>query len=107
MRLRSHVYSSCLPRHACESAAPFPGKSVSARRVTECTLKSVPYASKTSAEISPLIEGPPRADATIGASPLQRRKRIDPNVLVGLSLSFPAHAGAREERRRDVAAARR
>ncbi len=45
----SHVYSSCLVRQSCDSAAPRPGASASASAVTECTSNSVPYASKTSA----------------------------------------------------------
>src|SRR5258708_13254951 len=80
MSVRSHVYSSCFARHTAESSPPFPGKNVSARRGTEWTSKTVPYASKTSAEICCDI-GPRGADATIGAArpkvtrPTQRRSR--------------------------------
>src|SRR5258705_12800181 len=104
MRLRSQVYSSCFVRHACESAAPLPGKSVSARRITECTSKSVPYASKTRAEISRVIAG---LDIAAGGGGLRGRcyhwrslERSVSNVHVGLSLSLPAHAGPCEERGR-------
>src|SRR5512146_2362915 len=58
MSVRNHEYSSCFARHAAESAAPRPGKSVSARRETECTSKSVPYASNTRAATSAVM-GPP------------------------------------------------
>src|SRR5258706_10874285 len=68
MSVRSHVYSSCFERHAADSAAPLPGKWLSARRPTECTSKIVPYASNTSADISNAME-PPEGDANIGASP--------------------------------------
>src|SRR6185503_883032 len=95
MRLRSHVYSSCFARHVDDRSAPFPGKSRSAAALTECTSKSVPYASKTSAVISRAMVVL-RADATIGA-----------DVLLAISLSVAADAGAGEERGRHLAAARR
>ena len=57
-----------------ERARPCPGKSDSARRVTECTSKSVPYASKTSADISWAM-GPPRGPMLPLALPGLRRPR--------------------------------
>src|SRR5258708_26732102 len=101
MRLRSHVYSSCLARHAAESAAPLPGKSDSARRVTECTSKIVPYASNTSADISRGILEPLFSDATIGA--LATSGIVD--VHLPSPISFATHAVAGADPERDLLAA--